>query len=69
MSQHGELTEDQLTVSPLLPLHGELFGMQAHSVSCKLMESSQQAHSVSSSCELTECPQNEPTMSFNMSAQ
>ena len=46
---------------------------QAHGVSCKLTESSQQAHNVShlvgSQWGITECPQNEHTTSFNVSSQ
>ena len=46
---------------------------QAHDVSCKLTESSKQAHCVSQNVSslpgVAECPQNEPTKSFNVSSQ
>ena len=44
---------------------------QAHRESCRLMEGSQQAHSVSSSCKFTEvdeCLLNELAMSFHVSS-
>ena len=50
MSKHSELTEDQLTVSSLLPLCGELIEMilrTAHSKVTVWVANSQKAHSVS----------------------
>ena len=71
-NSHSELTS-------LLPLHSELNGMISQIVHLKLTvrdASSWKADRKLSGwvilrvhCELTECPQNEPTISFNVSSQ
>ena len=83
MSSHCELVVSllwafpesaTLTVSSLLPLHGELIGMIsriAHSKLTVWVANPRKAHSKLTvwvilwvHCELTECPQNEPIVSF-----
>ena len=56
MSYPGGFTGDHLTVSSLLPMHGELTRMISQIAHSKLMvwvANSQKTHSVSSSCEFT----------------
>ena len=79
MSQH-EVNSD-ITASSLLPLHGELIRMISRIALSKPMvwvANSRKVHSKftvwahlmsSVHYELTECPQNEPTVSFNVSSQ